>query len=100
MSESKHQYILSNSHRSIEDDVFARLYVQVDEVAIQLVRAGALPHAPSFLEVMTALQRVSVLTVNGQLTMRSVNRMFLPKLLEDAREILLGTISPEVRSKQ
>jgi hypothetical protein len=29
-----------------------------------------------------------VLTVNGQLTMETVSRMFLPKLLEDARENL------------
>jgi dihydrofolate synthase/folylpolyglutamate synthase len=39
----------------ISDDDFARLYFRVDDVAQNLVREGALPHPPSFFEVMTAL---------------------------------------------
>lgn len=37
----------------IEDDDFARLYFQVHEAAEQLVKAGTLPQAPSFFEVLT-----------------------------------------------
>jgi dihydrofolate synthase/folylpolyglutamate synthase len=47
--------IPSNRLRSISDDAFARLYVQVDDAAIELVREGVLPYSPSFFEVMTAL---------------------------------------------
>jgi dihydrofolate synthase/folylpolyglutamate synthase len=39
----------------ISDDDFARLYFKVDDTAQDLVREGALPHPPSFFEVMTAL---------------------------------------------
>ena len=39
----------------ISDDDFARLYFRVDDTAQALVRDGALPHPPSFFEVMTAL---------------------------------------------
>jgi dihydrofolate synthase/folylpolyglutamate synthase len=39
----------------ISDDDFARLYFRVDDTAQKLVREGALPHPPSFFEVMTAL---------------------------------------------
>ncbi|MGD0442981.1 MAG: folylpolyglutamate synthase/dihydrofolate synthase family protein [Edaphobacter sp.] len=39
----------------IPDDDFARLYFQVDDTAQRLVREGALPHPPSFFEVLTAL---------------------------------------------
>ncbi len=39
----------------ISDDDFARLYFRVDDTAQRLVREGALPHPPSFFEVMTAL---------------------------------------------
>jgi dihydrofolate synthase/folylpolyglutamate synthase len=40
---------------SIPDDDFARLYFRVDDTAQRLVREGALPHSPSFFEVLTAL---------------------------------------------
>jgi dihydrofolate synthase/folylpolyglutamate synthase len=39
----------------ISDNDFARLYFHVDDTAQRLVREGALPHPPSFFEVMTAL---------------------------------------------
>jgi dihydrofolate synthase/folylpolyglutamate synthase len=39
----------------ISDDDFARIYFSVDDTAQNLVREGALPHPPSFFEVMTAL---------------------------------------------
>jgi dihydrofolate synthase / folylpolyglutamate synthase len=39
----------------IPDEDFARLYFQVDESARRLVESGALPHPPSFFEVLTAL---------------------------------------------
>ena len=39
----------------IPDDDFARLYFQVDDAARALVESGALPHAPSFFEALTAL---------------------------------------------
>src|ERR1700680_1938996 len=44
-----------NRLRSISDDAFARLYVQVDDAAADLVREGALPYSPSFFEITTAL---------------------------------------------
>jgi dihydrofolate synthase/folylpolyglutamate synthase len=47
--------IPGNRLRSISDDTFARLYVQVDDAATELVREGALPHPPSLFEVVTAL---------------------------------------------
>ena len=47
--------IPGNRLRSISDDAFARLYVQVDDAATELVREGALPYSPSFFEVTTAL---------------------------------------------
>jgi len=39
----------------IAQDDFARLYFHVDDTAQRLVGEGALPHPPSFFEVMTAL---------------------------------------------
>ena len=39
----------------IPDDTFARLFVQVDDTSIRLVKEGLLPHHPSFFEVLTAL---------------------------------------------
>ena len=39
----------------IPDDDFARLYFRVDDAARALVESGALPHAPSFFEALTAL---------------------------------------------
>ncbi len=39
----------------ISDDDFARLYFQVDDTARRLVAESALPHHPSFFEVLTAL---------------------------------------------
>jgi dihydrofolate synthase / folylpolyglutamate synthase len=39
----------------IPDDDFARLYFQVDTTAERLISEGALPHHPSFFEVLTAL---------------------------------------------
>jgi dihydrofolate synthase/folylpolyglutamate synthase len=39
----------------IPDDDFANLYFRVDDTAQRLVREGALPHPPSFFEVLTAL---------------------------------------------
>ena len=39
----------------IDDDAFARFYFHVDNAANALVREGALPQAPSFFEIMTAL---------------------------------------------
>jgi dihydrofolate synthase/folylpolyglutamate synthase len=39
----------------IPQDDFARLYFRVDDVARQLVTQGALPHPPSFFEVITAI---------------------------------------------
>jgi hypothetical protein len=39
--------------------------------------------------VMPALQKVSVLTVNGRLGMTLVARDAFPSLLEDARDILM-----------
>nr|WP_035351717.1 folylpolyglutamate synthase/dihydrofolate synthase family protein [Edaphobacter aggregans] len=49
------QDVPGNRLRSIGDDTFARLYVQVDDAATELVRQGALPHSPSLFEVVTAL---------------------------------------------
>jgi dihydrofolate synthase/folylpolyglutamate synthase len=49
------QDVPGNRLRSIGDDAFARLYVQVDDAATELVRKGALPHSPSLFEVVTAL---------------------------------------------
>jgi len=43
------------SGAEISDDDFARLYFHVDDTAQKLVREGALPHPPSFFEVMTAI---------------------------------------------
>ena len=45
----------TNSLAEIEDDTFARLYFRVDDTAARLVAEGALPYAPSFFEVLTAL---------------------------------------------
>jgi dihydrofolate synthase/folylpolyglutamate synthase len=39
----------------IPKDDFARLYFQVEETAQRLVSEGALPHLPSFFEVLTAI---------------------------------------------
>ncbi|HWW22669.1 MAG TPA: folylpolyglutamate synthase/dihydrofolate synthase family protein [Edaphobacter sp.] len=39
----------------IPDDDFARLYFRVDTTAERLIAEGALPHHPSFFEVLTAL---------------------------------------------
>ena len=39
----------------IPDEDFARLYFRVDDAATRLVFEGALPHHPSFFEVLTAL---------------------------------------------
>jgi len=39
----------------IPDDDFARLYFQIDSTAERLVKEEALPHHPSFFEVLTAL---------------------------------------------
>ncbi|HEY6413250.1 MAG TPA: folylpolyglutamate synthase/dihydrofolate synthase family protein [Edaphobacter sp.] len=39
----------------IPDEDFARLYFQVDTTAERLISEGALPHHPSFFEVLTAL---------------------------------------------
>ncbi|HEY0306658.1 MAG TPA: folylpolyglutamate synthase/dihydrofolate synthase family protein [Acidobacteriaceae bacterium] len=39
----------------IAKDDFARLYFRVDDTARQLVHDGALPHPPSFFEVLTAI---------------------------------------------
>jgi dihydrofolate synthase/folylpolyglutamate synthase len=39
----------------IGEEDFARLYFRVDEAARRLVAEGALPHAPSFFETLTAL---------------------------------------------
>jgi dihydrofolate synthase/folylpolyglutamate synthase len=39
----------------IPDEDFARLYFRVDDAANRLVADGALPHHPSFFEVLTAL---------------------------------------------
>ena len=44
-----------NELRVISDEDFARLYFRVDEEAQRLVESGALPHTPSFFEVLTAL---------------------------------------------
>lgn len=41
--------------RDISDDDFARLYFHVDAKAEALVASGALPHPPSFFEMLTAL---------------------------------------------
>src|ERR1700720_2609388 len=49
------QDVPGNRLRSIGDDAFARLYVQVDDAATELVRTGALPNSPSLFEVVTAL---------------------------------------------
>ena len=46
--------------------------------------------------VMPALQKVSVLTVNGRLGMTLVARDMFPTLLEDAREILMQVSGPGV----
>ncbi|MCL2659067.1 MAG: bifunctional folylpolyglutamate synthase/dihydrofolate synthase [Acidobacteriaceae bacterium] len=40
---------------AISDGDFARLYDQVDAAAQRLVRAGELPHLPSFFETLTAM---------------------------------------------
>ncbi len=39
----------------IDDEDFARLYFHVDETARGLVQHGALPHPPSFFEILTAV---------------------------------------------
>ncbi|CAN5721639.1 folylpolyglutamate synthase/dihydrofolate synthase family protein [soil metagenome] len=39
----------------IDDETFARLYFQVDEAAKKLIGEAALPHAPSYFEMLTAL---------------------------------------------
>src|SRR5204862_6630989 len=39
----------------IDDAEFARVYARVDAVAQQLVARGALPHLPSFFEMLTAM---------------------------------------------
>ncbi len=39
----------------IPDEDFARLYFEVDEAARRLLAQGALPHPPSFFEILTAL---------------------------------------------
>src|SRR6202451_3404491 len=39
----------------IPDEDFARLYFHVDTTAERLIAEGALPHHPSFFEVLTAL---------------------------------------------
>jgi dihydrofolate synthase/folylpolyglutamate synthase len=44
-----------NGQLQIPDHTFARLFSQVDDTAAALVRSGALPHPPSFFEVLTAL---------------------------------------------
>jgi dihydrofolate synthase / folylpolyglutamate synthase len=49
------QGVPGNRLRSIGDDAFARIYVQVDDAATELVSKGALPHSPSLFEVVTAL---------------------------------------------
>jgi dihydrofolate synthase/folylpolyglutamate synthase len=49
----------ANSLAEIDDDTFARLYFQVDDAANRLVAEGALPHAPSFFEVITAIAFVA-----------------------------------------
>ena len=41
--------------RDISDDDFARLYFHVDAKAGELIASGALPHPPSFFEMLTAL---------------------------------------------
>ncbi len=45
----------ANTLAEIDDDTFARLYFRVDDVATGLVASGALPHQPSFFEVLTAV---------------------------------------------
>jgi hypothetical protein len=47
--------------------------------------------------VIPALQKVSVLTVNGRLGMTLVARDIFPTLLEDAREILTRVVHPDHR---
>jgi Phthiocerol/phthiodiolone dimycocerosyl transferase C-terminus len=47
--------------------------------------------------IMPALQKVSVLTVNGRLGMTLVARDIFPTLLEDAREILTRVVHPDHR---
>ncbi len=44
-----------NTLSPISDDDFARLYFKVDDTANALLQSGALPHPPSFFEVMTAI---------------------------------------------
>jgi dihydrofolate synthase/folylpolyglutamate synthase len=39
----------------IADEDFARVYERVDATALQLVELGALPHYPSFFELLTAM---------------------------------------------
>jgi dihydrofolate synthase/folylpolyglutamate synthase len=39
----------------IEDESFANLFFRVVEVAEDLVQSGALPHSPSFFEILTAM---------------------------------------------
>ena len=41
--------------REIEDEHFARVFTRVDAAAEELVAEGALPHPPSFFELLTAL---------------------------------------------
>src|SRR5271163_4123205 len=49
------QILHGAAQTEIPDDTFARLYVRVDDTATRLVAEGALPHHPSFFEVLTAL---------------------------------------------
>ncbi len=41
--------------QNIPDDVFARLFFQVEITALRLVQEGRLPHGPSFFEMLTAV---------------------------------------------
>jgi dihydrofolate synthase/folylpolyglutamate synthase len=52
--ERVNERIRINGH-DISDDDFARLYFHVDAKAEALIASGALPHPPSFFEMLTAL---------------------------------------------
>ena len=54
-SEDAHTSAGAGELHVIPDEDFARLYFKVDDAARALVESGALPHAPSFFEALTAL---------------------------------------------
>jgi dihydrofolate synthase/folylpolyglutamate synthase len=62
----------TNTLDEIDDDTFARLYFQVDDAATKLVTDGALPHMPSFFEVITAVAFLAFAEANVDIAILEV----------------------------